>query len=263
MVKPKKFLGQHFLKDENIARKIVDSLTVDVHTKNILEIGPGKGVLTKYLLQKKDINFKAVEIDKESVNFLKEAYPDINNKIVHGDFLKTNFDYFGEEELFIIGNFPYNISSPILFKIVENKRKVTGAIGMFQKEVAERLKAIPCTKAYGILAVLIGAYYEIKYLFTVSEKVFFPRPNVKSAVVKFTRKQDINLKCNEELFKKIVKAGFNQRRKTLRNALKSSIFVDSKILSLDVFNQRAEELSISEFVNLTNLIEKNQKINEV
>ena len=244
-ITPKKYLGQHFLNDETVAEKIVQSIKSP--NSNILEIGPGMGVLTQFLLNRENINFQVVEIDTESVNYLKEKYP--NLQIISGDFLKLNLSDYYDEELTIIGNFPYNISSQILFKVLENKDMVTELVGMFQKEVAERVASKPGKKMYGILSVLLQVYYDIEYLFTVDEDLFTPPPQVKSGVIRMVRNPGKKLRCDEELFKKVVKTAFNQRRKTLRNSLKwfsfSQDFIDDPIFSL-----RPEQLSVRQFEEL-------------
>ncbi len=247
MVRAKKFLGQHFLKDENIAQNIVDKISLQ--TKNILEIGPGMGVLTKYLLNIPEINLKLVEIDTESVEFLYQKYPQLKGRIIEGDFLKLDSTFF-EEHFTIIGNFPYNISSQILFKTFENRNNIPELVGMFQKEVAERVAAKPGKKDYGILSVLLSAFYDIEYLFTVDEHVFNPPPKVKSAVIRLRRNNTKSLDCGEEAFVKVVKTAFNQRRKTLRNALKplNKPFDTS---CEDLLSKRAEQLSVDDFVRIT------------
>ena len=245
-VRPKKQLGQHFLKDENIAQKIANSLSWEGYEK-ALEIGPGMGVLTKYLIQdKKDIS--VVEIDTESVEYLKNHYPDL--KIYAEDFLKMEIsENFKNQQIGIIGNFPYNISSQIVFKIIENRSLIPEMSGMFQKEVAERICAGKGSKIYGILSVLTQAFYETEYLFTVSENVFNPPPKVKSAVIRMKRFRE-KLPVDEKLFFRIVKAGFNQRRKTLRNALKSLGFSQNNFDD-NLLNLRAEQLSVEQFLELT------------
>ena len=251
-VKAKKYLGQHFLKDESIAQRIADSLSGDV--RSVLEIGPGMGVLTKYLLQREDIDFKAVEIDSESVAYLGSHYPRL--QVVEADFLRLNLADLlpqGVDSMAIIGNFPYNISSQILFKVYDNRNMVPEVVGMFQKEVAERIAAKPGSKVYGILSVLLSAFYDIEYLFTVPESVFAPPPKVKSAVVRMRRNSVSHLECDEQLFAKVVKAGFNQRRKTMRNALKA---IDAAIDALpeELLLKRAEQLSVADFVTITQKI---------
>lgn len=254
-VRAKKHLGQHFLKDENIAKKIVNSLSLKEGYTKVLEIGPGMGILTKNLLQENSFETSVIEIDEESVEYLKQNYPSLESRIIFDNFLKTNLkNYFQEDPFAIIGNFPYNISSQILFKVLEYRNQVSEVVGMFQKEVAERIAAKPRTKDYGILSVLMQAFYDIDYLFTVNETVFSPPPKVKSAVIRLTRNKVQSLGCDEKLFVRVVKAGFNQRRKTLRNSIK--IFTLKKEFMTHRFlTQRAEELSVDEFVELTNMIE--------
>lgn len=245
-VKAKKHLGQHFLTDENIARKIVNGLSDNGYQK-ILEVGPGMGVLTKYLLDKKQETFLA-EIDTESIAYLMEHYPKLTQKYFVGDFLKLDFQQvFPNEQIAVIGNFPYNISSQILFQIIDNYTQIPEMTGMFQKEVAERTAAVPRTKDYGILSVMVQAYYDVKYLFTVHENVFNPPPKVKSGVISLIRNPKEGLAGNEKLFKQIVKAGFNQRRKKLSNALKI-LGIPEPILSHHFLNLRAEELSVDDFI---------------
>jgi 16S rRNA (adenine1518-N6/adenine1519-N6)-dimethyltransferase len=246
-VKPKKQLGQHFLNDEDIAFRIVDA--IKSNNKNILEIGPGMGVLTKYLMQKKEIHFSVVEIDRESVEYLKKRYPDLN--IISGDFLQLPLDQIYTEPFTIIGNFPYNISSQILFKILDHKELCTEMVGMFQKEVAERVASKPGKKLYGILSVLLQAFYDIEYLITVDEYHFTPPPQVKSAVIRMTLNPDKKLSCDPLLFKQVIKTAFNQRRKTLRNSLKSYRF-DAEFMENSIFNLRPEQLDVAQFELITN-----------
>jgi len=249
-VKAKKFLGQHFLTDESVARRIVESLSPD--TTQLLEIGPGMGVLTKYLLERAQTDFRAVELDRESVAWLHSHYPSL--QVIEGDFLKMDLDSLFTPPFSIIGNFPYNISSQILFRVYECRNSVSEVVGMFQKEVAERVAAKPGSKTYGILSVLLGAFYHIEYLFTVSESVFNPPPKVKSAVIRLLRNRVDSLPCDEVLFARVVKAGFNQRRKTLRNALRSaSLPIEQTPESL--LSKRAEQLSVEDFITLTQNIE--------
>lgn len=243
-VTPKKALGQHFLCDENIARNIVESLQTP--NPNVLEIGPGMGVLTQFLLQRNDINFQVVEIDKESVAYLQQKYPQLCENILATDFLKLELVELYSEKVSIIGNFPYNISSQILFKILENKDLVTETVGMFQKEVAERVASAPGKKMYGILSVLLQAFFDIEYLFTVHENSFNPPPKVKSAVIRLNRNPEKKLRCDESLFKNVVKTAFNQRRKTLRNSLKTFRF-DAEFVDNEIFAKRPEQLSVPEF----------------
>lgn len=250
-VKAKKHLGQHFLTDENIASKIANSL-ISNNYNNILEVGSGMGVLTKYLINDEKSLYLA-EIDEESIAYLIENNDKITTKNFVGDFLKTNFNFLDEkEQIAIIGNFPYNISSQILFKIIDYFEQIPEMVGMFQKEVAERTAAQPRTKAYGILSVLIQAHYDVEYLFTVHENVFNPPPKVKSGVIRMLRNPKKGLEGLEKLFKQIVKTGFNQRRKKLSNALKSLVIPDA-LKSHDFMSKRAEELSVEDFILLTQL----------
>jgi 16S rRNA (adenine1518-N6/adenine1519-N6)-dimethyltransferase len=252
-VRAKKHLGQHFLKDEQIAQSIADSLTEKGY-KNVLEIGPGMGVLTKYLL-KKPLNVHVIEIDMESVEYLKANYLNLADKIISKDFLKINLsDYFGEEQVAIIGNFPYNISTQIVFKTLENRQQIPEFSGMFQKEVALRIAEKEGSKVYGILSVLTQAFYDVEYLFTVPPTVFNPPPKVDSGVIRLTRKENYTLPVNEKLFYTVVKTAFNQRRKTMRNSLKTLNLSDN-LREDPIFNKRPEQLSVQEFINLTAKIE--------
>lgn len=255
LVKPKKFLGQHFLKDLKVAQAIAD--TVDAcPTLPILEVGPGMGVLTQFLLPK-GRELKVVEVDFESVAYLREAYPALEEGIIEDDFLKMHLDrLFGGHPFVLTGNYPYNISSQIFFKMLDNKELIPCCTGMIQKEVAERIAAAPCSKTYGILSVLIQAWYDVEYLFTVSEHVFNPPPKVKSAVIRMMRNDTRELGCNEQLFKQVVKTTFNQRRKTLRNSIKPLLGKDCPLTEDALFNRRPEQLSVQEFVDLTNRVEK-------
>lgn len=249
-VRPKKFLGQHFLTDLNVAQRIAETISAG----RVLEIGPGMGVLTQYLLKNKNIDLKAIELDRESVVYLKEWYPELH--LIEGDFLKLDLaELYSEGEFCVIGNYPYNISSQIFFKVLEYKDRISVCSGMIQKEVAERISSKPGKKAYGILSVLLQAYYDIEYLFTVNENVFAPPPKVKSAVVRLTRNRRQELGCDEQLFKQIVKTAFNQRRKQMRNSLMSLVGKDNPLLSDPVFTKRPEQLSVEEFIELTNLID--------
>jgi 16S rRNA (adenine1518-N6/adenine1519-N6)-dimethyltransferase len=254
-VSPKKHLGQHFLKDENIAKKIVGSLAGKEKYKILIEVGGGTGVLTKYLLLDKGFETFVVEIDRESVAFLKKTFPQLENKIIEKDFLKFNTDWlpdnFSSEPIGVIGNFPYNISTQILFKVLEYRNQVPEVVGMFQKEVAERIASPPGNKTYGILSVLMQAFYKIEYLFTVNPQVFIPPPHVKSGVIRLTRNNTQKLGCNEKLFFKVVKAGFNQRRKTLRNALSEFGIRGSEFGENVILDKRAEQLSVNDFIELT------------
>jgi 16S rRNA (adenine1518-N6/adenine1519-N6)-dimethyltransferase len=253
-VRAKKKLGQHFLKNEDIAKKIVDALSRTSEYKYVLEVGPGMGVLTKYLIANPNYETFVIDIDTESIRYLKVNFPSLEKKIIEGDFLKLDFDELFNGPFAVIGNFPYNISTEILFKVLDNKDRVPEVVGMFQKEVAERIAAKPKNKTYGITSVLLQAFYTIDYLFTVGENEFIPPPRVKSAVIRLVRNEVQKLNCDEKLFKQIVKAGFNQRRKTLRNSIRAfklkPEFLDHKYLT-----QRAEELSVEDFITLTNMVE--------
>lgn len=254
-VKPKKFLGQHFLKDLKIAQDIADTIDV-VPNLPVLEVGPGMGVLTQFLV-KKERPVKVVEVDYESVAYLREAFPSLEDHIIEDDFLKMNLERtFDGNQFALTGNYPYNISSQIFFKMLDNKNLIPCCTGMIQKEVAERIAAGPGSKTYGILSVLIQAWYHVEYLFTVSEKVFNPPPKVKSAVIRMTRNETQELGCNEKLFKQIVKTTFNQRRKTLRNSIKPILGKENPLSEDEIFNKRPEQLSVAEFINLTNRVEK-------
>ncbi len=251
-VKAKKHLGQHFLNDENIARKIADTLSLQGYNK-VLEIGPGMGVLTKYLLDK-PIDTYVIEIDTESVEYLKTHYLKLSNKIISKDFLKYDLkEVFGNEPFAIIGNFPYNISSQIVFRALDFREQVVEFSGMFQKEVAERICEKKGSKTYGILSVLVQAFYNAEYLFTVSENVFTPPPKVKSGVLKLTRKENFRLPCDEKLFFNVVKTAFNQRRKTLRNSLKPIGIPEDKKED-KIFDLRPEQLSVEDFIEITTMI---------
>ena len=252
-VTPKKKLGQHFLNDLNIAKKITDQPFI-YHGKNVLEIGPGMGVLTNFLI-KKNINLKLVEIDNEAVSFLIKKFPILKNKIISGNFIKMELkSFFGEENFSIIGNFPYNISSQILFKTLENRNRIPFFCGMFQKEVAKRICERPGSKAYGILSVLCQIYYNTEYLFSVAPLVFSPPPKVDSGVIALTRKTNLSNDFNERLLFKVVKLSFQQRRKTLRNSLKS-LGIPKNILEDSIFDLRPEKLSGDEFIALTKKVE--------
>lgn len=249
-VRAKKFLGQHFLKDLSVAQRIAET----IQSGRVLEIGPGMGVLTQYLLQNPNIDLTAIEIDRESVAYLKEMYPQL--QLIEGDFLKLPIDQlYPDGEFCVIGNYPYNISSQIFFKVLEYKDRVPVCSGMIQKEVAERIAAKPGNKTYGILSVLLQAYYNIEYLFTVDEHVFNPPPKVKSAVIRMTRNSCSHLDCNETLFKTVVKTAFNQRRKQMRNSLMALVGKENPLLQDPIFTKRPEQLSVEEFINLTKMIE--------
>lgn len=257
-VRPKKFLGQHFLKDQNIAAKIVESLLLTGGKNSVLEIGPGTGVLTRLLAAKSEIDLRLIEIDRESVAYLREHYPQLKDKIVEGDFLEMGVDQIFSGEFKIIGNFPYNISSQIFFKVLEHHNQVTQVVCMLQKEVADRMAEKEGSKTYGILSVLLQAYYHIEYLFKVSPGVFHPPPKVMSAVIRLTRNSRSQLGCDEALFKKVVKQSFQNRRKTLRNALKA-LTLEASIYALPLMDQRAEQLSVDQFISLTQLIEQSRE----
>jgi len=250
-VRAKKSLGQHFLKDEKIAKKIVDNLSVNNTFNEVLEIGPGMGILTQFLFQNKSYTTSLIEIDRDSIAYLKKKYPDHSDKIIEGDFLQLDPKKMFSGQYAVIGNFPYNISSQILFRVLEHKKMIPEVIGMFQKEVGVRIASKPGNKEYGILSVLMQSFYDVELLFTLDENDFVPPPKVKSAVLRFTRKKNIKLDCDEKLFFKVVKTAFNQRRKTLRNAL--SQFIDKeKREMISYLDKRAETLSWQQFVELTN-----------
>lgn len=283
LVRPKKALGQHFLTDLSVAQKIADALVVELETVGgatseagavpsgntdaampVLEIGPGMGVLSQYLLEREDIDLKMIEIDRESVDYLLTHFPKASGRVIEGDFLKMNLSYFFPGTFAVIGNFPYNISSQIFFRIIDHKDSIPQVVCMIQKEVAERIAEQPGSKTYGILSVLLQAWYDIEYLFTVGEGAFNPPPKVKSAVIRLRRNSRTKLGCDEKLFKTIVKTGFNQRRKTLRNSLKPLIAdkaareawtpeQSTDFLSNPVFELRPERLSVEDFIALTKL----------
>ena len=249
-VRAKKSLGQHFLRDLGVAQRIAE--TID--SGRVLEIGPGMGVLTQYLLRNPKIDLTAVELDHESVEYLGEWYPEL--KVIEADFLKMNLDeLYPEGEFSIIGNYPYNISSQIFFKVLEYKDRIPVCSGMLQKEVAERLASKPGKKAYGILSVLLQAWYDIEYLFTVDAQLFNPPPKVQSAVIRLTRNRRRQLDCDEKLFKTVVKTAFNQRRKQLRNSLQVLAGKGNPILQEELFTKRPEQLGVEEFQKLTKLLQ--------
>ena len=257
-VRPKKHLGQHFLADPNIARNIVGALQLPVGVEQVLEIGPGMGVLTQYLLQQPAYQTSVVEIDPESVAYLKVHYPALEDRIFATDFLKQDLaTMFPDQLLAIIGNFPYNISSQIFFSVLANRQQVREVVGMIQKEVAQRLAEPPGSKTYGILSVLLQAYYTIEYLFTVPPHVFVPPPKVESAVVRLTRNTTEKLDCDEKLFFRVVKQAFQTRRKTLRNALKP-FGLPAEATADAIFDKRAEQLSVVDFVGLTQRVAQHQ-----
>jgi 16S rRNA (adenine1518-N6/adenine1519-N6)-dimethyltransferase len=256
-VKPKKQLGQHFLRNEPVAKRIADSLTGHGDYNTILEIGPGTGVLSKYLMEDNRFQWWGIDVDKESTAYLHAHYPTFSPYILEQDFLKMDLETVaGDQKIAIIGNFPYNISSQILFKILENRHQVTEMVGMFQKEVAKRVVSGPNGKVNGILSILCQAFYDVEYLFQVDEHDFFPPPKVKSAVIRFKRNQSNRLDCDEKLFFSVVKMAFNQRRKTLRNALKALNVQWDKLQDPDYAGKRAEQLHVSDFVKLVQVIEE-------
>ncbi len=248
-VKPKKFLGQHFLKDETIAEKITNALPKDLHSFHVNEIGPGMGVLTKYISIIPGIDFSVCELDRESVAYLKTNFPSL--RIIEGDFLHLDLvKEFNSKPLIIIGNYPYNISSQIIFKVIENRNQVEVCIGMFQKEVAERIAAKEGSKVYGILSVITQLFYDVEYLFTVEPGVFIPPPKVRSGVIRIIKKKNVVIDCDIPLLFKVIKTGFNQRRKTLRNALRS--LVNTQLMLPGIYlDKRAEQLSVADFIKLT------------
>ncbi|MBN2776779.1 MAG: 16S rRNA (adenine(1518)-N(6)/adenine(1519)-N(6))-dimethyltransferase RsmA [Bacteroidales bacterium] len=250
MVKAKKHLGQHFLKDKNIASKIADSL-LNENNDDVLEIGPGTGVLTQFLVEK-PYALTLVEIDDESVEYLQENFSD-DFRLLNTDFLKMDLSEYFKAQYCIIGNFPYNISSQIFFKLLENRENIPELVGMIQKEVAERIAAVHGNKTYGILSVLLQLFYKIEYLFTVNENVFVPPPKVKSAVIRLRRIENNQLDCDFDKLKLVVKTAFNQRRKTMRNSL-SGIIPARIDKAQDIFNKRPEQLAPQEFVELTRML---------
>jgi 16S rRNA (adenine1518-N6/adenine1519-N6)-dimethyltransferase len=257
-VYPKRNLGQHFLKDTGVAIKIANSLT-GIGYNSVLEIGPGMGILTGYLMKRGFPDFRVIEIDNESVHYLQTHFPELN-QIIRGDFLSMDIDSYFHDKIAIIGNFPYNISTQIFFKVLKHREKVVEITGMLQKEVAERICAGPGSKTYGILSVLLQAFYKTEYLFTVPEYVFSPPPKVKSGVIRLTRNEVEKLDCDEKLFIRVVKASFNQRRKTLRNSVKA-VF-NLKRDDYFEFGLRPEQLSVHQFVQLVNWVEENSELSE-
>ncbi|HEY8930911.1 MAG TPA: 16S rRNA (adenine(1518)-N(6)/adenine(1519)-N(6))-dimethyltransferase RsmA [Mucilaginibacter sp.] len=253
LVRAKKHLGQHFLTDKNIAAKIVDSLRPETGYSQVLEVGPGMGILSDFLLQRDNLQVSLIDIDTESYEFLQKKYPQLKERLINADFLEMDFGAYFTGPMAIIGNFPYNISSQILFKVLDNRQQVVEVVGMFQKEVAERCNAKAGSKEYGILSVFLQAYYKVEYLFTVKAGVFNPPPKVLSAVIRLTRNETAELNCDEKLFWQVVKAGFNQRRKTLRNAV-SSLINKEKMADEPLLELRAERLTVADFVSLTNKI---------
>jgi 16S rRNA (adenine1518-N6/adenine1519-N6)-dimethyltransferase len=257
-VQPKKNLGQHFLKDKGIAEKIAGTLTGKEYT-SVLEIGPGMGILTTYLVERKFPDFRVIEIDNESVHYLKKNFPGLK-EIIRGDFLNLDIDAYFPSKMAVIGNFPYNISSQILFKVLKHRDKIIEVCGMLQKEVAERICAPPGSKTYGIMSVLLQAFYTTEYLFTVPEHVFAPPPKVKSGVIRLRKNQVTDLGCDEALFIKVVKACFNQRRKTLRNSVKAVFNLRRE--DYEKFGLRPEQLSVNQFIDLTRWISENRILTE-
>ena len=257
-VQPKKNLGQHFLRDTGIAGRVADSVTGEGYD-SVLEIGPGTGILTGFLLKRNFADFRVVEIDHESVDYLHDHFPDLKN-ILTGDFLVMDLDHYFPGKMAITGNFPYNISTQILFKVLKHKDKVVEVTGMLQKEVAERICAGPGSKTYGILSVFLQAYYTTEYLFTVPEHVFVPPPKVKSGVIRLRRNEVKHLDCDEALFFRVVKACFNQRRKTLKNSVRSAF--ELKNYEYAELGLRPEQLSVGQFVRLTNWIDSNRVLSE-
>jgi 16S rRNA (adenine1518-N6/adenine1519-N6)-dimethyltransferase len=254
MIKTKKNLGQHFLKDREIAAKVAGTLTGSGYN-SVLEIGPGTGILTGYLLERNFPDFRVIEIDNESVYYLRKAFPALKD-IIRGDFLLMDIDEYFNDKVGIIGNFPYDISTQILFKVLNHRDKVAEVCGMFQKEVGERICSPHGSKAYGILSVLLQAYYTTEYLFTVPEHVFSPPPKVKSGVIRLRRNKITSLGCDESLFFRVVKAGFNQRRKILRNSMKAAFELEKE--DYRDFGLRPEQLTVGRFIELTNWIDENR-----
>lgn len=255
-VQPKKHLGQHFLKDESICARIADAIELENAPKKVLEVGPGMGALTRFLLQNDHFETHVIELDTESVDYLLENYPELESRVYERDFLKTDLEDLMKEPFVLAGNFPYNISSQILFKVLEHKEFVPQIVGMFQKEVAERVAEPPGSKKYGIISVFIQAWYDVEYLFTVDEHVFIPPPKVKSGVIRLKRNNVRELDCDEGKFKQVVKTAFNQRRKTLRNSLKALVnqMNPEMDMSDDLFQRRPETLSVQEFIDITQRI---------
>ncbi|NOT76926.1 MAG: 16S rRNA (adenine(1518)-N(6)/adenine(1519)-N(6))-dimethyltransferase RsmA [Cyclobacteriaceae bacterium] len=258
MVRPKKFLGQHFLKDTSIAERIVESLELPADTRSaVLEIGPGTGVLTRGLMARKDVDLKVIEIDFESIAYLKKQLPTLT--LLEGDFLKKDIASFFPGSYSIIGNFPYNISSQIFFKVLDHRNQVDQVVCMLQKEVADRICSSHGSKVYGILSVLLQAFYDIEYLFKVPPGVFIPPPKVMSAVIRLKRNKRETLDCDEQLFKRVVKESFQKRRKTLRNGLKH-LNLPSELVVLDIMDKRPEQLSVEDFISLTRLIQQSEGV---
>ncbi len=254
-VRAKKHLGQHFLNDKNAAQRIVEALTPSLGFNQVLEVGPGMGVLSDFLLQNQAYETFLIDVDDESIEYLADKYPELGNRLIHGDFLTLDFNKYFGDKMAVIGNFPYNISSQILFKVLEERNRVIEMVGMFQKEVAERCVAKPGSKEYGILSVFLQAYYDVSYLFTVKAGAFNPPPKVLSGVMRMVRNNRETLDCDEKLFWRVVKAGFNQRRKTLRNAL-SAVVPKDRMSDNPLYELRAERLTVQDFEILTNEISR-------
>jgi len=256
-VRAKKQLGQHFLTDLSIAKATVDAFNIDGKLKNVLEVGAGMGVLTKFITERKDLKLTVIDIDTESIEYLKQEHWINNDQLIEGDFLSIDLKtIYGDQPFGILGNFPYNISTQILFKALEYKDQCLEVVGMFQKEVAERIASKEGSKVYGITSILLQAFFDIDYMFTVHEDVFNPPPKVKSAVIRLKRNSVKKLPCDEKLFKQLVKVSFNQRRKTMRNSLKQ--YLTDELKAMELFNKRPEQLSVQQFIELTNLIESTQ-----
>ena len=254
-VRAKKHLGQHFLTDKNICRKISDQYSMHHDCKRVLEIGPGMGALTEFLLKREELEVYVMDVDGESIEYLKQHYKQLENRIFEADFLRVDLKkYMGDEPFSVVGNFPYNISSQILFKCLDHRNQIPEIMGMFQKEVAERVAEKPGSKTYGILSVLLQAFYDIEYCFTVDEHVFNPPPKVKSGVIRCKRNERETLGCSESLFIQIVKMSFNQRRKTIRNSIKQ--LIKDKGFDHPILNDRPERLSVEDFIFLTKEVEK-------
>jgi 16S rRNA (adenine1518-N6/adenine1519-N6)-dimethyltransferase len=257
-VRPKKHLGQHFLKDETVCQRIAEAIQPNQKYQQVLEVGPGTGALTKYLLKRTDFETSVVELDRESVAYLQVNYPELSNRIFSKDFLQIEPEsLMGSEPFAVVGNFPYNISTQILFKILDHKNQIPEVVGMFQKEVAVRIAEGPGSRDYGIISVLLQAFYDIEYLFTVDEHVFIPPPKVKSGVIRLTRNSVMHLACNEKLFKQVVKQAFSQRRKTLNNSLKPYRSLNPAFFenNTELLKRRPETLSVQEFVYITQQFE--------
>jgi 16S rRNA (adenine1518-N6/adenine1519-N6)-dimethyltransferase len=263
MVRPKKSLGQHFLKDTNIARRIVESMILpEGDSIPVLEIGPGTGVLTRLLMENKSIDLKLVEIDRDSVAHLKKTLPSLTGRIIEGDFLELDIDQYFPGRFHIIGNFPYNISSQIFFQALENRDRVVQIVCMLQKEVADRICSKHGSKVYGILSVLLQAFYDTENLFKVPPGVFIPPPKVMSAVIRLRRNERTRLDCDEELFQQVVKQAFQKRRKTLRNALKH-LNLPGSVSSMDMMDKRPEQLTVEDFIYLTRSIQQGEAVRRI